>query len=235
MIAYSNVSPVGRSLFWGSPVLRDGNGKLYCPGYTGETYAASQWDYVSFGPDVRTPGVAEVKVNRAQASDVKPAAGKDGATVTLHGVRPAEVVVTLKIWTPQQLDELHTLWDKIMPRAGKTTAQIVTVAHPVLTLHNVRSMVVLRGEGPLDGPAPKIKLFTISGVEYVKPANGKNATKTPTAPAPTVFDPQTLSLTFGSGFGDGSRLYDDKNPARSLLTAAVATMTPGALKKNTGP
>lgn len=208
---YAGVTPTGRGLFWGAPVLRRSDGELYCPGFSGETYSRNQWDYVGFGPILISPGLADVKVVKSQESDIKQAAGRDGATVTTHGVRPAEITVTLRIWTPQQLEEMYDLWAVIMPKANKNTATAFDVSHPVFTLHDIKSMIVLRGEGPVDGPAPKVKLFTITGIEFVaRPKAQRSATKTLAKAEPSTLDP-------------------------NATVAASAPATPGTNRRNTGP
>jgi hypothetical protein len=189
--AYDN-APGLASDFWASPVLRDGEGKLYCPGFVGATESDRAWDFVLFQGMVKSPGVSEVRVLKAQDADVKKAAGGDGARVTTHGIRPAEVDILITLWTPEQWERMKELWKLIMPRAGKDTGKAVDVAHPMLDVHGIKSLIVLRGEGPTRASNPRARVFTIHGLEYVAPSK-KVATKTPVASIGSRLDPGEAS------------------------------------------
>lgn len=188
MSAFDNAAAVA-SDFWGSPVLRDSStGELYCPGFVGDTYSKYPWDVALFQGIVKTPGVCEVKVAKAQDADVKKSAGADGARVTTHGVRPAEIDVAVKLWTPEQWERMKELWQLIMPRAGKDKGKAVDVFHPVLDAHGIKSIIVIRGEGPSPASNPRAKVFTIHGLEYVAPSK-KTATTTPVESIGSRLDP----------------------------------------------
>jgi hypothetical protein len=209
--AFDNVAAVA-SDFWAAPVLRDSStGKLYCPGFVGDTYSNRAWDFVVFQSIVKTPGVCEVRVLKAQDADVKKAAGSDGATVTTHGVRPAEVDIAITLWTPDQWEELKSFWKLVMPRAGKDTGKAVDVTHPMLDNHGIKSIIVLRGEGPAKGNNPRTRVFTIHGLEYIAKTK-KTATATPVASI-------------------GSRLDPDAGSNGQASPRAL----PGAAGRNTGP
>jgi hypothetical protein len=114
------------STFWGSPVYRNKTtGQLFCPGYTGNTFASAITDYVVIGGR-QTPGVVvAVECKRERDKDVKKSKGADGATVTFAGLQPADVEIKIKIWTPQQLLELDQLRALLAP-GRKTTTKTVT-------------------------------------------------------------------------------------------------------------
>src|SRR6516225_3918036 len=113
------------STFWGSPVYRNKTtGQLFCPGYTGNTFASAITDYVVIG-DYTTPGVCEVKCDKQREVDKKKIKGADGARITLAGLEPANVDIKIKIWTPQQLLELDKLRAIIFPGRQKVTKTIV--------------------------------------------------------------------------------------------------------------
>jgi hypothetical protein len=185
--AYDNAAAVA-SDFWGSPVLKAEDGTLYCPGFVGETESKHPWNAVLFESTVKTPGVCEVKVTKSQDADVKQAKGSDGAKVTTHGVRPAEVEIAVKVWTPEQYKRLRELWALVMPKAGKGQGKATDVHHPTLKLHDIKSIIVLRGEGPAPGPEPRTRVFTIYGIEYIATSK-KKVTKTPVAPKGSLYDP----------------------------------------------
>lgn len=106
--------------FWYQPVYQNSDGSLYCPGCTGPTIADSLFDKVFFA-SIPTPGVAEVDAKRERKVDSKDAAGVDGGTVTIHGIRPADIMIKLLIWTPDQYKALRELWPLIMTPPYKTS------------------------------------------------------------------------------------------------------------------
>ena len=115
--------------FWYQPVFENPDGTLYCTGCTGKTIADSLYDKVFFG-SLPTPGVAEVEAKRERKVDEKDTPGTDGATVTIHGVKPADITVRLLIWTPDQYKALRELWPLLMTPPYKTVVKSTTT-HPV--------------------------------------------------------------------------------------------------------
>lgn len=176
--------------FW-LPVYRDQNGKLFSPGCTDDRGDnANAWDYVYLGL-IKTPGVATVQITKERAVDKKKSAGKHGATLTIHGVNPAEGNIQLVIWTPEQLNGLNILWPQLFdatPKAGKEP-HVYDVVHPAFKLHGVKSVLITGGSGPDSGPVPQSRTFTIKWVEYIPKPKGKAATKTPVEAIATLNDP----------------------------------------------
>lgn len=111
--------------FWYQPVFQNPDGSLYCTGCTGDTIATSLFDKVFFG-SLPTPGVAEVDAKRERKCDVKDSAGVDGGTTTIHGIRPAEIMVKLLIWTPDQYKALLELWPLLMTPPYKTATKTLS-------------------------------------------------------------------------------------------------------------
>jgi hypothetical protein len=111
--------------FWG-PVFTQPNGFLFSPGFTGNTYQTNVWDFVTFAGQP-TPGLAEVNVEKERAVDEKKSAGSDGATLTIHGSKPARIEIKLTIWTPDQLRALNELWPILMTPPYKTVHTTATV------------------------------------------------------------------------------------------------------------
>ncbi len=125
------------SEFWGAPVLRDDNGELYCPGYTGNAYSSNGRDKVfiqvpfgsgNYPSQPYTPGICTVDASKAREFDEKKAKGRDGGRLTTHGLNLGEVDITITIWTPQQLLELQRLWAIIFPGFTKTETHKVAGA-----------------------------------------------------------------------------------------------------------
>jgi hypothetical protein len=66
--------------------------------------------------EITLPGIAKVEGRgRAARIDRKSAPGSNGATLTHNGVEPAEIDVTLLIWTEAQLTELQAAIQKLSP------------------------------------------------------------------------------------------------------------------------
>lgn len=193
--AYANVKATNFA-FWGAPVVEANDGTLSCPGYTGNTFASSPWDYLVLAvpynsPDQpKTPGVCEVQCRRERSVDKKKPAGNNGARITIHGMQPAEVDIKLLIWTPDQLRWLNEIWRVVFPN-GKGNPEAFDVDHPVLRQHDVKSLVFIGGGGPDAGPIAKTRIFTMKAIEYV-PQQKKKATKTVVQSKGSVFDPKPL-------------------------------------------
>lgn len=105
--------------FWYQPVYQNADGSLYTPGCTGPTIADSLFDKVFFA-SLPTPGLAEVDAKRERKCDTKDTPGVDGATTTIHGLKPADIIIKLLIWTPDQYRALRELWPLIMTPPYKT-------------------------------------------------------------------------------------------------------------------
>ena len=123
---YANVENIVPSQFWGAPVIQDPTTRqLYCPGYTGNTFAMRAEDFMVIG-DYTTPGLVEVSVSKGRKYDVKSGKGTDGGRITTFGIELAEVEIKITIWTPQQLVELKKLWQAIFPGVTKTKTTTTT-------------------------------------------------------------------------------------------------------------
>ena len=210
MSAYDGIAGIP-SDFWGSPVLRDNEGQLYCPGFIGATFSTSEWDYCTFGGDL-SPGVCTVTIHKTQAVDVKKAAGVDNATQTFHGLNPGEIDISITLWTPQQFEELKKLWKKIMPRAEKTVGTAYDFYHPSTATMGIKSVAVIAGSFGADGKVSRSKVFSIRATEWYQPKKRKTSTKTPIASIGSVLDPGRVS--------NGQ---------------VVPRPLPGAAARNTGP
>lgn len=118
--------------FWYQPVYQNQDGSLYCTGCTGKTIADSLFDKVFFG-SLPTPGVAEVDAKRERKVDEKNAPGSDGATVTIHGLKPADITISILIWTPEQYRAMRELWPLLMTPPYKTSvsSQVSAFINPL--------------------------------------------------------------------------------------------------------
>lgn len=175
--------------FWQKPVYQASDGTLWCPGVEGATYATSPWDYIYLGiPSTQpfTPGICKLRVNKWRDVDKKKAVGSDGARVTIHGVDPASIDIEITIWTPEQLKALAILWPILFPQAYKGSPPAYDVQHPLLSIHNIKSLQFTGGEGPEIDQQHR-GVFKMHAIEFLKP--GKKATKTETGSIGSLLDP----------------------------------------------
>ena len=193
--AYSNLTNAVSFDFWAQPVLTDAKGALYCPGFSGNTFAKGVWDSVRIG-SVRTPGVCEVTVQKVRIVDKKKAPGSDGARLTATGIEPGTGDIELTIWTPEQLRTLQSVWAQISPPSNKRPKGVPAsapwppafdVAHPVFKAHAIKSIVVIGAEGPKPGRVRGSRIFTIKWIEYLAPSK-KNVTHSPVASKGSTLD-----------------------------------------------
>lgn len=179
--------------FWQKPVYTASDGSLWCPGFEGKTYADSPWDYLYIATGSTktfTPGICRVRSRKERRMDKKKPVGSDGARVTLYGIDAAEFDVEIKIWTPDQLKALATLWPVLFPQFNKGSPPSFEVQHPLFSIHNIKAAQFVGGEGP-DIQPDRSGIFRMRAVEFLKPSK-KNMTKTESgsvAPLPNLLDP----------------------------------------------
>ncbi len=197
MSAYDQYSQNDDHGFWATPVLTRDSGELWCPGFEGNTYASSPWDYVRImipvaakriaGPGWITPGKAEIKITKKRKTDKKSSSGSDGGRVTVLGLEQAEIEIALTIWTPEQWRVLRELWPILFPLSNKPPKgsspgakypSRFTVQNPTLALHGVTGMVFTHSTGPEPHSVSRAKIFTMHALETLVDT-GRKATTTP--------------------------------------------------------
>jgi hypothetical protein len=97
------------------------------------------------------PGIATVKVTRRRKIDKKSAKGKNKATVTVQGYEPAELEITLKMLTPEDMTSLYEAVPLLEPTADRTTAKdadALDIAHYTTSFRDIKAVVVESLEGP---------------------------------------------------------------------------------------
>lgn len=175
--------------FWGAPVFKNAYGELYCPGYTGETYARNSWELLQLC-GYKMPGLWEITIDRSLAVDEKKAAGQSGARLTLHGLNQGRVDLRGTIWTPEQLRQLGNIWTKLFPGPGQAAKDPIAIVHPKAAFHQVRAVQLIGATGP-DLAGPGQRTFTIRAVEYI-PIKRANRTKTSEQWHDSTLDPATV-------------------------------------------
>lgn len=149
------------------------------------------------------PGRVVVEAKVKNRIDKKSIPGTHGAKMTHIGYEPAEVTLTIEIWTAAQLDELRSIVQLIRPR--KSAPQPFTLQHPSIAMLDITSVLFmevanLRPKG--DG----MYSMTITGLEYVP--KGKKA-KVVTADKPSALSQRTNALSEETD----KRLKDAKKPS----------------------
>lgn len=188
--------------FWGSPVYQTRDGIYLCPGYVGQTFANNSWDFLKLGASQdKTPGIAKVTCDKSRDLDKKKSPGNDGARITLHGAEPGIIQIQLLIWTPDQLVVLNKFWQTYMPIAGKATTKgknpmpsPVDVSHPLLAIHGVKSIQVVGGSGPDQGPVVGSRVFTVRAIEFLPITEQPSQTYSPFYSQQSIHDVNVLDF-----------------------------------------
>jgi hypothetical protein len=204
---YANIQNRVSFDFWAQPVIQASDGTYFCPGFEGDTFAKNPENLVKFGggsapfasagQDLVLPGICTVHCDKEYASDKKKPTGSNGARITVHGIDAAQIEIECLIWTPEQLRQLRNVWAVLFP-GNKGPQQARDVSHPTFTMHGVKSMVVLKGRGPDRGSVVNSRIFTISGLEFAKPAATATVTPKGAKPIGSINDPAASYPTPGS-------------------------------------
>ena len=123
------------------------------------------WEQILLGAHP-LPGLAQtIKVIRSQKLDVKSAPGASGATITYQGYEPAQVEITLRLWTRAQWEALQARLPELEPKAGQKPPTPFAIAHPLLALRNVQSVYIQEVRGP-EETSPGMWDVTLKCLEY---------------------------------------------------------------------
>lgn len=142
----------------------------------------SPWDTVLIG-GTALPGRCSVRTKKHKRIDIKKSKGSSPPTMTLLGYNPAEVEITVGIWTPDQFRFLSNMMLSLLPKprtksSVATSADAVDIYHPSLVLLDIRS-VIIEGIEALEQSTPKGLWTTkVRCLEWA-PATTSNETSTP--------------------------------------------------------
>ena len=163
------------------------------------------WDKVVID-DREWPGLATVKVTRANEWDTKKAKGSHNGEREFTGAKNATVKITIKFWTDEHWQQVKTELLPTLEPLDKTAANSHTLSHEVSNARKVKSFTVDQIDGP-DRAETGIWTLTIDATEY-RPPSDKNAVGTAT----------------GSGKGTGavSNNCQDLANQYALYQAAIA-------------
>lgn len=109
--------------------------------------APDVWDTLVLGA-VTMPGVSRFDITRELKIDEKDAKGKQGAKLTVQGVKNAEGTITNQVATVEELAALEEALKTLEPKAGKGDPVPFDVVHPIATLRGLQSVLITKVSGP---------------------------------------------------------------------------------------
>lgn len=89
----------------------------------GALYPGNAFESVWIG-GMQLPGHCDVVARQSQRVQQKKHNGSDGSTPTFRGLDPAELTVTVRIWTPAQYAELMQIIGLIWPKPNKDQPEL---------------------------------------------------------------------------------------------------------------
>ncbi len=139
------------------------------------------WDTITLG-GVRFLGVATISGDAfKKRADRRHAAGSDGARITDRGFDLVDLTVTLVAWTPEQGEQLRSIYLLAAPRSGPTTQRrALDVEHPALAWTGITQLYVTGGTLP-EADDGKLKC-TLKCTEYREPPPRNTTTRPRPAP-----------------------------------------------------
>ncbi len=99
----------------------------------------TDWDRIRIG-GVRLKAYATVEGDKDTKIDVKEIPGADGANLTQLGTTPAPIVIRLRCFTTDAVDEWMGIAKRLQPVPGRPTPEAVDVYHPALAVNGVKSL-----------------------------------------------------------------------------------------------
>lgn len=141
----------------------------------GLTFQENPWE-TAFISGNQVPGLVEIEAESKKKKDVKTTKGKDGGKTTFQGQGPVDVIMRVKIWTPDQWDQFQTVMARLYVRAsGKAAKGAFDIQHPWLSFLGIKSVSVC-GFGKHMNAEQGAKWFPVHLAEY-KPTSKKSTTK----------------------------------------------------------
>lgn len=161
------------------------------------------WDICTLGGQV-LPGITEVTGSPGIKTDIQKANGRDGAAIVQRGYIPAQIEISVTIWTPAQ----WTIWQQdVMPKIWRRPGKLdfndqkkkigasdlevaktaaIQIAHPEAASIGVTAIMItsISSPRPTSGVAGA-RTIKIKAIEYVPPPPpSKNAIRKATGVKP---------------------------------------------------
>lgn len=182
--------------YWDPAVLGKPDGKALFYG-GGPTFLKNRWDSMWFNGQ-QMPGLWSVKRGSPSLQiDQKKGPGHDGARLSLHGILPAEIEMTVTIWNGDQWNVFVKMVPVFWRRPTKDNKEIgalsqslgisktdaklyqssVAASHPALDLYGISNIIVRQPSLPQDGPIRQTKVITIAAIESLPPTKKAPSSK----------------------------------------------------------
>lgn len=172
------------------------------------------WDVVRLAGQV-LPGLCGIRGGRAQRIDIKKSKGQNFGTLTSQGYDPAEITITERIWTPQQLSALWVMMPILEPLfAASGIVQAVDVYHPALALRSITSVIIKKIGVLKPSSIKEVWEQDIELIEYRPTKKKQNVTS-------TIIGSTPIALTGVN--------------TQSKISAPAKPSLPGSNKKFVGP
>lgn len=132
-----------------------------------DTGERSPWDRCTLGAH-QLPGLVHVSIPKPaeRKVDIKSPDGKAKAKLTVKGWDPAEVEITLLLWTPPHLSEWRKVRADLRDPNDDAESDPMEIIHPVTEDSNIRAIMVKRIGGLEDGRIVGTKTVKIEAVEW---------------------------------------------------------------------
>jgi hypothetical protein len=144
------------------------------------------WDALYISGVVAPGMVDDIDVSRGYKIDEKGGAGVNGATLTVQGLQLANVSIKLKLWTRNHLLKIDQLIYSIFLKPKQTKlVRPFDFTHPTLTMHGLRSLLVLDVLGPGKPDHDGFQFVTLKCKEFAPPP-AKPAASATTTPKGTA-------------------------------------------------
>lgn len=142
--------------------------------------------------DEALPGIATVDVEKARDIEVKKTKGDDGVNLEDNGRTPADVSITLTIWTVEQWTAWQRIRPKIDPHGAGGIRSPLNASHPELADSGIDFIYIksISSSAPSNRSGKVIRLSAQQWFPKPKPA--KTTQKPKTAETPFRFDIEPL-------------------------------------------
>lgn len=183
---------------------------------------AFAWGRCTLGPYL-LPGLAKVVPSSGRKLDIKPIPGSDGGNTTDKGYEGGRVTIDLVMWLKAHRDALLEIIPNIHPRKAGKKRDAYDITHPSASIHGIRSVMVEKIKGPVEGSIPGTKELTIECVEWMPtPKAARSVTATPKAATaagpPPADDWYFTQRTVTQPTSGGTALYSSRQvPNQTML------------------
>lgn len=138
--------------------------------YNRKAVDESLWSKVKVA-GIMLPGICVLTGEMGNKVDTVPVPGSDGDTMTHLGYDPAQVEVTIQLWTKDQLAlYIKLVKEHLRPRqlGASKEPRPVTVEHPALEIFSIRALYLMRITLPSPSGEPGVFESKLTFTEYFR-------------------------------------------------------------------